>query len=286
MSFASASNGRATSRHPSHLLSSLESQQPSSLNNQDTLGPNFEDARFDEPRRSVMLPNPDSFFASHSQVPRDPNQSVHPSSSHLPFTSGGNGQPPDPGVSGPTQYDVPTGLPPHANFATAATALCQPTYLPSCTCITHPTMPSAGPSSLRGEQPIILPWNDNTAQLGPLMGAPGPVPALPPSTSLPLQPLNSDPRVFNPFPTALAQGHVPDISNLNVTGWPHPPGGRTSTSTRVPARPRGPRTRPLRPPLVRVEDQVVWVRPHVLKVTFWLNWSPNADAEAREPWDE
>ncbi|KAF8272854.1 hypothetical protein EI94DRAFT_1717633 [Lactarius quietus] len=51
-------------------------------------------------------------------------------------------------------------------------------------------------------------------------------------------------------------------------------------------RPRGPRTRSLRPvPLVRVEDEVEWVHQHVLKVTLWLNWSPNADAEAHEPWD-
>ena len=60
-----------------------------------------------------------------------------------------------------------------------------------------------------------------------------------------------------------------------VTGWRQPEEGRASV--RVSPRPRGPRTRPLRTPLVRVEDQVEWVRPHVLKVTLWLNWSPHQE---------
>ena len=285
MSFTSTSNGREPSHHSSRLLSSLASQQPWSLNHEGTLGPNFEDTRFDHPRRSVKPPNSDSFFTSHPQIPRDPNQTVHPSSSHLPFTSRSNSQLLDPGVPGQIQSHVPTGPLFHANSVTDATALCQPSYLPSCPCITHPPMPSAGPSSFDREQPTLLPWNDNTVRLGPVMGAPGPALTLPLSGSLPLQPLSSDPRVFDPFLTAPAQAQVPDISTLNTTSWPHLPGGRTSTSTRVPARPHRPRTRPLRAPLVRVEDRVVWVRPNVLKVTLWLNWSPNADAEAREPWD-
>jgi hypothetical protein len=108
-------------------------------------------------------------------------------------------------------------------------------------------------------------------------------PAPPPPTAPPLPPFNSDPRTLNHFPTApTAQAQAQDDPNVNMTGWSHPPGRRA----RVSPRPRGPRTRGLRTvPLVRIEDEVVWVRPHVLKVTLWLNWSPNADVEAHEPWN-
>jgi hypothetical protein len=280
MSFPSASNGRAPSRHPSHLLSSVEPQQPLSLNPQDTLSPNFRDTYSDAPGRSVTLPNPGSSLASHPQVPQDPDQDVHPSSSHLHFMIGGSIQSQDLGTTPSYLLEGP-----HAVSATDATALCQTSYPPSCRCIAHPTIPSAGPSRFGGGQPTPHPWNNNIAQPGPVMAAPAPTPALapPPSTSLPLQPFNLDPREFPPFlaaPSTQAQA----LEIPNVTGWPRSPGGRTSTSTRVPPRPRGPRT-PHRAPLVRVEDQVEWVRPRVLKVTLWLNWSPNAEAEAHDPWD-
>ncbi|KAN0127331.1 hypothetical protein V8E53_014855 [Lactarius tabidus] len=276
MSFTSASNDRTPSRHPSHLPSSVEPQQLLYLDHQDTLYPNFEDTRLDGPRLSVTLPNPDSFLASPPQVPRDPDQNDHPSSSHLPFTIGGSSQSQGFGLSGTTPSYLFEG--PHAVSATDATTLYQTSYPPSCRCIAHPTIPSAGPSRFGGGQPTPHSWN-NIAQPGLVMVAPAPTPALapPPSTSLPLQPFNSDPREFPPFPAAPStQAQALDIPN--VTGWPCSPGGRTPTST------RGPRSRH-RAPLVRVEDQVEWVRPRVLKVTLWLNWSPNAEAEAHDPWD-
>lgn len=283
MSFPSSSNGRAPSRHSSHLLFSVESQQPLSLNHQDTLSPNSRDMYSDAPGRSMTLPNSDSFLPSHSQVPQDPDHNIHPSSSHLPFTIGGSSRSQDFGLSGTTPSYLLEDL--RAVGATDATALWLPLYPPPCAYNTHPTIASAGPSRLGGERPTPHPWNSNIAQPGPVMAAPAPTPALapPPSTPLPLQPFNSDPRDFYPFPAAPAT-QAQALNTPNVTGRPRSRGSRTSTSTRVPARPRGPRTRP-RAPLVRVEDDVVWVRPHVLKVTLWLNWSPNADAEARESWD-
>ena len=287
MNFASASNSRAPSQYPSHPQTSLGPQQARSRIHQDILRSNFGDTRPDDPRRSVTLPNQDSPLASHSRVPRDPDQNVDPSFSRLSFTPAGRyGQAPDLGVSGETLYP-PFGLLPHASSTTDATAARQPTYYaPPCTCIAHPTMmPSAGPSGFGGEQPVLLWRHDSTAPPGLVMMAPVPAPAPPPSVSSPLLPFNTHPEARHPYPAAPAvPAQALHSSNMDVIGWP-PIAEGDSTSTRVPpARPLSPPLR-LRPvPLVRVEDRVVWVRPHVLKVTLWLNWSPTADAEAHQPW--
>ncbi|KAF8469412.1 hypothetical protein DFH94DRAFT_773739 [Russula ochroleuca] len=38
-------------------------------------------------------------------------------------------------------------------------------------------------------------------------------------------------------------------------------------------------------PLVRVDDAIEWVRPDVMKMTLWINWSSNAEAEAHGSWE-
>jgi hypothetical protein len=38
-------------------------------------------------------------------------------------------------------------------------------------------------------------------------------------------------------------------------------------------------------PLVRVDDAIEWVRPDVLKMVLYFNWSSNAEAEAHESWE-
>jgi hypothetical protein len=38
-------------------------------------------------------------------------------------------------------------------------------------------------------------------------------------------------------------------------------------------------------PLVRVNDTIEWVRPDVMKMMLYFNWSQNADAEAHESWE-
>lgn len=275
MSFTTASDFRAPSHSPSHFP-----QRPLSFNHPNTLYPNFEDTRFDVPGRSMTVPNWDPFLASHPQVPGGPGQNIQPPSSHLPFTIGGSSQSQDFGVPGATPSYLPEG--PHAISATDPTASYrpEPSYPPSA----YNTIPYAGPSRLGGEQPTPHSWNRNIAQPGPGMAA---APAPPPSTTLPLQPFNSDPREFHRFPAApTAQAQALDVPN--VTGCRRLPRGRKSTSTspRVTTRQRGPRTTRPRAPLVRVEDEVVWVRPHVLKMTLWLNWSPNAEADAHGPWDQ
>ena len=269
MIYATASNSRPPSHPPSHFQPSVDPQQPWSYIRPDT--------RFDAPRRSMALPNSNPSFASHPQVPQVQD---HTSPHHLPFTTEGGNRSQNFSV-----YDAtPPYLSdyPHAVSARETPALYQPSFPP---CNAHPTFPSAGPSSFGGGQPTLLSWNNGTAQLGPAMAAPvlASASAPPPPTSLPLQPFNSHPRALGHFPTApTTQAQAIDVPNVNVNSRSYPPGRRTRALSRT----RGPRTRGLRTvPLVRIEDEVVWVRPHVLKVTLWLNWSPNADAQAHEPWD-
>jgi len=38
-------------------------------------------------------------------------------------------------------------------------------------------------------------------------------------------------------------------------------------------------------PLVRVDDMIEWVRPDLMRMSVWFNWSLNADAEAHESWE-
>jgi hypothetical protein len=66
-----------------------------------------------------------------------------------------------------------------------------------------------------------------------------------------------------------------------------------AASTSMRAEPREPRRGPVSrcscckrfQPLVRVDDDIKWVRPDVMKMTLWFNWSSNADAEAQESWE-
>jgi hypothetical protein len=38
-------------------------------------------------------------------------------------------------------------------------------------------------------------------------------------------------------------------------------------------------------PFVRVDDTIEWVRPDLMRMVVWFNWSLNAEAEAHEPWE-
>jgi len=38
-------------------------------------------------------------------------------------------------------------------------------------------------------------------------------------------------------------------------------------------------------PLIRVDDTIEWVRPGVMKMVVWFNWTPNAEAETQESWE-
>ncbi|KAH9060484.1 hypothetical protein EDB87DRAFT_1576970 [Lactarius vividus] len=152
------------------------------------------------------------------------------------------------------------------------TALHRPAYYARpYTYNSHPTMPSASPSEFGSEQPAQAHlWGPgNIAPSQPLIAAPTP-PPLPPHR------FNRDPRAPYHYPAARAL-------DVDMIGWPHVAEG-DATSTRVPlaAYPRRPNFR--RDPLVRVEDQIEWVRQDVLKLTLLLNFSPNADAEAHGPW--
>jgi hypothetical protein len=38
-------------------------------------------------------------------------------------------------------------------------------------------------------------------------------------------------------------------------------------------------------PLVRVDDTIEWVRPDVMKMVLYFNWSAHAEAEAHDSWE-
>ena len=278
MNFASISSEAALSQHNSHYLSSPRSQQPWHRDHQDVLRPNFGDTRSDAPQRSMMLPNQDSHLVPHPWVQRFPDQNLDLSSSRPLFT--GN-QPPDLGVPGATRYPSEGPLA-HANFVPDAAVVHRPTHVTPSPWIAHHTMPAAGPSRFGGDQPVM-----HTAPPGhwQMVAAP---PALPP-TSLLLS-FNEDPRALHPFPTAQADpAQAQNMYNADMGGW-HRVAGADNTSAYIrsaltPTRRLPPPHRLRHVPLVRVEDQVAWMREDVLKVTLWFNWSPNADAEAHEPWD-
>ncbi|KAH9161149.1 hypothetical protein EDB89DRAFT_2080921 [Lactarius sanguifluus] len=246
MIFPPSSNGTASSPFPPYL-SSPGLQRPRSRVYQDTPWQNFGDMRSDDPRPPAT-PNQDP-LRFHSRV----SQNVDPSFSRPSFT------------------------PPAVGSTADVAAVHRPAYYaPPYTYNPHPTMPSAGPSGFGGEQPAqALLWGPgSTASPQLVIAAPAPPP-------LPPLPFNRDPRAPHHYPAVQA---VPaQALDVDVIGWPHVAEGDT-TSTRVPpaAHPRRPSFR--RDPLVRVEDQMVWVRQDVLKLTLLLNFSLNADAEAHESW--
>ncbi|KAI9443482.1 hypothetical protein H4582DRAFT_1198667 [Lactarius indigo] len=258
-----SSKGSASSPFPPYL-SSPGLQRSRSYVYQDTPWKNFGDMRFDDPRASVMLPNQDP-LAFHSRVSLDPYQNVDPYFSRPSFIPPGSyGQRPDLNASGPTMYQA----------AGSTADAHRPAYHASpYTYNAHPTMSSAGPSGFGGEQSAqALLWRPyGTAPPQPVIAAPTPPP-------LPLLPFNWDPRASHHY--SAAQAVPAQTIDVDMIGWPPVAGGET-TSMRVPdAYPH----RPRQVPLVRIEDRMVWVRKDVLKLTLFLNFSPNADAEAHEPW--
>ncbi|KAH8989075.1 hypothetical protein EDB92DRAFT_896484 [Lactarius akahatsu] len=260
MSFPLSSNSSASSPFPPYL-SSPGLQRPRSRVYQDTPWQNFGDMRSDDPRPPVA-PNQGP-LRFHPRVSLDPCQNVDPSFSRPSFSPPGSyRQQQDVRVSGATMYQA---------VGSTADITAVHRHVPPYTYNSHPTVPSAGPFGFRGGQPAqALLWGPgSTASPQLVIAAPAPPP-------LPPLPLNRDPRAPHHYPAAQAL-------DVDMIGWPHVAEG-DSRSTRVPpaAHPRRPSFR--RDPLVRVEDQMVWVRQDVLKLTLLLNFSLNADAEAHESW--
>ena len=143
--------------------------------------------------------------------------------------------------------------------------------------ITHPR--ASCPSSSRsaafdsGEQ-LSLSGIQNIPMI-PVMA-----PALAPSSSLTWM------TSVSPTPEPLVRPWDASATLMN-------PAASASASTSMRAEPREPRRGPVSrcsccnrfQPLVRVDDAIEWVRPDVMKMTLWFNWSPNADAEAQESWE-
>jgi len=289
MDFTSASTSRAQSQHPSHLRSSVPPQQLLSGHHHDILRPNFGETHLEDgPQHSVTQPYQDSFFVFNSRFPRDADQNVNvgPYVSHDSFTFTPTvNQARDLDGSDTTLHlhDVPL---PRASSAVDATAIRGAAYAPPYTYIIPPGVPSAGPSQFENNQ-LTFSRHDGTAPPRIARTVLAPAPAPPPSTALP----PVDPRAtYLPPPVPAVPAPVLDFSEIDVARWSRVAESDSTPSHVPPAQPpRKRRRRHLRsrsPPLVRIEDQVEWVRPNVLKVTMWLNWSPNADGMAHLPWDE
>ena len=143
--------------------------------------------------------------------------------------------------------------------------------------ITHPwaSCPSSSRSAAfdSGEQ-LSLSGIQNIPMM-PVMA-----PALAPSSSLTWM------TSVSPTPEPLVRPWDASATLMN-------PAASASASTSMRAEPREPRRGPVSrcsccnrfQPLVRVDDAIEWVRPDVMKMTLWFNWSPNADAEAQESWE-
>jgi len=109
-------------------------------------------------------------------------------------------------------------------------------------------------------------------------------PARSSSPANPVESLHARPSIRSAQPQQFAA-----VVNAGSGSWDlSPTSGGPARPSRRPGRvlsvrsARGRRT-PARP-LVRVEDRVEWVRHDLMKMTLLFNWSPQAEAEAHEPW--
>jgi hypothetical protein len=117
-----------------------------------------------------------------------------------------------------------------------------------------------------------------------LAGGPAPVPSMMTAGTVPMAPFSSTPS------RSPAGTRMPIV----VLPWGAAPTGASCARTAGPPPPRAPVPTPtpfcrchLRAhPLVRVDDMIEWVRPDLMRMSVWFNWSPTADAEAHESWEQ
>ena len=134
-----------------------------------------------------------------------------------------------------------------------------------------------------------------------------------PSTS---RPSGQSPALFDNMTSGLVPGMAPTLASSASLNWLTPTpklavrpwdantasmgtaafaaaAAATTTGTAAPSVRAEPRQVPVSRctcckrvhPLVRVNDTIEWVRPDVMKMVLYFNWSQNADAEAHEPWE-
>ena len=262
MSFRPASNGStaapsAPRMQPAQLPGSFSYDAPQSIP---------PDTQFDNPRHPDMFNNADSFSLAAFNTLQGPRQGGNPSPHPLLL----NDQAPSDVVwprtnptflpDGPSQYIFS-----NQSFQTAC---------PCPTCVAHRT--TAGPVQFGGGQPAPPPAGQNA------MTPSAPASSSPTSRRIPTAPPTWPPAqdASMQYPGAVDAGLTRLAQPTADTGY-----SRTSTNRR--------RVRPLRNPrrgrevpFVRVKDRVEWVRRDLMKMTLWFNWSPDAEVEAYELWDE
>ena len=191
-------------------------------------------------------------------------QGVNPSP-HPPLL---NGQAPSDAVWPRTNPTTPPDgssqyISPNQSFQTACT--CH-------TCVAHRT--TAGPVQFGGGQAAPA-GQDAMAPSAPASSSPASrrvptaSPARPPALDASIQ-----------YPGAIDAGSTGLGQSTTDTGY-----ARTSTRRRRVRPVHNPR-RAREVPFVRVKEHVEWVRPDLMKMTLWFNWSLDAEVEAYESWDE
>lgn len=262
MSFLPASNGStappsAPRMQPAHLPG------PSSY---DAPQPNPRDTYFDNLRHPDMFNNADSFPLSAFNTLQGSGQDVNPS----PHPYLLNDQAPSDVV---LPRANPTALPDgssqyissNQSFQTACTCP---------TCVAHRT--TAGPVQFGGGQPAPAPAVQDAM-----------TPSAPSSSSPTSRRVPTAPAVWPPALDAPMQ--YPGAIDASLIGSAQPTAdtsyARTPTSRKRVRPVRNPR-RAREVPFVRVKDRIKWVRRDLMKMTLWFNWSPDAEVEAYESWDE
>ncbi|KAN0127327.1 hypothetical protein V8E53_014851 [Lactarius tabidus] len=153
----------------------------------------------------------------------------------------------------------------------------------------HPSAAAAGP----GSSAIYASGSGSGGgEQAALAGAP--VPMAPAAAAAPFSSSTPLPHVIVPTSRSPAGTRVPVV----VRPWDAAPTGASSCA-RAAGPPPPPPWAPLAPvptpfcrchlrahPLVRVDDVVEWVRPDLMRMSVWFNWSPTADAEAHESWEQ
>ena len=270
MSLPTISNGPMPLRSVPRLQPTLPPQQPR-LAHLDVPQPNPRETRFNSPHHPELFNDADLFPTTPSNVPQGPVQNVNPSPSQ-PFLVDGQS---------PWGGTWPWVFPPQPDRICQHTSTNQ-NFQATGPCPACATNPSVGPVQFGGAQPAPA-VQDTTTQLAGAVAPSMSSSSVDPTASH-ARPPASEPLLFHPG-AADAGGPSTSTSTENAQA-------RARKSRRVgpgsgsgPGSGRNPRRgREREVPLVRVKEEVEWVRPDVMKMTLWFNWSPNAEAEAHEAW--
>ncbi|KAI0269917.1 hypothetical protein BC834DRAFT_841644 [Gloeopeniophorella convolvens] len=100
-------------------------------------------------------------------------------------------------------------------------------------------------------------------------------------TTYQAQPAHSDPNYLQPPPANVSAPGTQAANRPQAREGPHSVAPPTAPPSHFSPSIHVPQGRPL----VRVEDTIEWVRPGVLRMTVYFNWSPDAEIGARGPWD-